>query len=92
MNMNDEKQAVNIVSPGGQAFPMWHRFRGELHLMPGMSLRDYFAGQALPAALAAQASAATANLLSQRDGSESMAASLAYNISDAMLAERSKSA
>lgn len=33
------------VNDGGPAFPMWDGDKGED--LPGMSLRDYFAGQAL---------------------------------------------
>ena len=45
---------------------------------PGMTLRDWFAGQAL------------AHQYTQHDGDSKMAAAWAYAIADAMIAERAK--
>ena len=73
---------------GGQAFPrpMGSRIDGyggdysESKL--GMSLRDYFAGQALAGLMA--------NPEIQRHGKNAGMAEVAYGLDDAMLAERSK--
>ena len=65
-----------------QAFPTYERGAGPLDLSdPGMSLRDYFAGQVI-AGLMARAGAPDPIY-------ESM---LAYQVADAMMAERSKPA
>lgn len=71
---------------GGPAFPTKDFYRG-------MSLRDYFAGQALAGLLAAcrelqESIAATA--AEAEVGPTRMTAINAYEIADAMLAERSK--
>jgi hypothetical protein len=63
---------------GGQAFPTFHigEVSGTPITTPGMSLRDYFAGQALCGPLSNIRPAAAA-------------AAIAYEIADAMLAARS---
>jgi hypothetical protein len=58
------------ATDGFQAFPSQDYF--------GMSLRDYFAGQALTV------------LAGEYDASASTAATLAYKMADAMLMERKK--
>ena len=65
---------------GGSAFPHDNQELGSVHRIaqPGMSLRDYFAGQAL-AAIATN----------PRLGSKDLAGG-AYLIADAMLAERAR--
>ncbi len=66
------------MNDGGQAFP---RAGDELaDAVDGMSLRDWFAGQAL------------AGILSNRcnHASDGLAANWSYVIADAMLAERAK--
>lgn len=66
---------------GGQAFPhpdFWEDVDGNLKGV-GMTLRDYFAGQALVGILAAN-----------RTGFNDVAAEEAYEAADAMLAEREK--
>ena len=57
---------------GGPAFPVG--------LLPGMSLRDYFAGQALAGLIACP----------NTSGGEKDFARNAYKLADAMLAEREK--
>ena len=66
---------------GGPAFPVWHvRADGtKTHLHPGMSLRDYFAGEALRALL--EATPNTYRIEATAD---------AYRIADAMLKARKK--
>jgi hypothetical protein len=53
----------------------------------GMSLRDYFAGQALPAAVGALNSG---GMLTVRGEQLETVAKYAYDMADAMLAERAK--
>lgn len=70
---------IRFDNEGGSAFPD--------QLRPGMSLRDWFAGQALgglTAALSATIEPVTADELIHRLASRS------YIIADAMLAEREK--
>jgi hypothetical protein len=65
----------NKINDGGRAFPV----TGELDTVhePGMSLRDWLAGQALPALI--------------RDGVHTNhIGTAAYEIADAMLAARSR--
>lgn len=76
---------------GGPAFPQQfqHDAEGD-RVWPeefgadGMSLRDWFAGQALAGILSAD------TVLGQRTNPHSDAAMAAYRIADAMLKERSK--
>ncbi len=91
--------ATNKTGDGGPAFPMRERTvridcngcREVEHGSPGMSLRDWFAGQALAGVLTTKV-IATAH----KDGGKSgldgfeVAAILAYGYADAMLAERAK--
>ena len=81
---------------GGPAFPatLWHEVENpesairtvESTTFPGMSLRDWFAGQALAGELASQ------NPECAYAGCEGAAevSSWAYSVADAMLAERRK--
>lgn len=83
---------------GGPAFPatLWHEVENpesavrnlESTTFPGMSLRDWFAGQALAGELASQ------NPECAYAGCEGAAevSSWAYSVADAMLAERAKGA
>ena len=81
---------MSEVNDGGQAFPMLGNvgYKSEWLTEDGMSLRDYFAGQALAGVLANPT-------LEQHDktisGAEAVAIG-AYDIADAMLAERNKDA
>jgi hypothetical protein len=71
---------------GGPAFPVLTDMSGgEAYYLatPGMSLRDWFAGQALPSLVATESE----NNRSWQDGSRHIAAA-AYAISDALLAAR----
>lgn len=71
---------------GGQAFPVHSAIgAGE----GGMSLRDWFAGQALPEAFA-EVVEANADGTASYNQIAAAAASGAYAIADAMLAERNK--
>jgi len=73
------------MKDGGPAFPgMWpseepHHF-GQLMLKPGMSLRDWFAGQAL----------AALGRTSNNWPEDQRVAVRCYEVADAMLAEREK--
>lgn len=72
----------------GQAFPAplaWSDVHGVLEALPGMSLRDYFAGQALTAFVGHHTS--PANMRDERNAIE--IAEWAYRVADAMLNERS---
>lgn len=66
------------MKDGGPAFPAWDR--------GGMSLRDYFAGQALPGLVTCEPVADEAD----SDAPARQVAKDAYRIADAMLAERDR--
>lgn len=71
------------INDGGPAFPV-EGFPGDAHFptvvpKPGMTLRDYFAGQALAGLIAC----ANVNKPTRNDYAEA-----AYNYADAMLAAR----
>lgn len=78
---------------GGPAFPvdlMDMDSMGEMRVRyqePGMSLRDWFAGQALPAVMAAQIEVSKTLGIASQD-SLGDAARGAYEVADAMLAAR----
>ena len=61
---------------GGPAFPAEGGYDSGLHPNPGMSLRDWFAGQAL------------ANEYCRHDSDPDKVAEWAYHLADAMLAAR----
>lgn len=65
---------------GGPAFPF--AYTAEQHVVDGMSLRDYFAGQALAGALASPRVLPVSTPNSY--------AAAAYEVADAMIAEREK--
>ena len=72
------------IDDGGPAFP-----RPGFYLHHGMSLRDWFAGQALPAVIAA--TSAGQHMPATRDSDTHIAFAItrgAYFIADAMLAAR----
>lgn len=75
----------------GYAFPVEPYTNG---IDPGMTLRDYFAGAALPQCLAAPTSSDELKFFfGQRAGKASnaeVAAARAYMVADAMLAERKR--
>ena len=66
---------------GGPAFPVWDEMHGEI--VAGMSLRDWYAGQALVGLLAARGE-------SNAFAAASEYANYALDIADVMLAERTK--
>lgn len=73
-------------SDGGSAFP--HHWQDSVQ---GMSLRDYFAGQALPAVIERCHSDHGAIEAVKRDGTPvKFFAAVAYQMADAMLAERAR--
>ena len=65
---------------GGAAFPLESDYGSQ----PGMTLRDYFAGQVIGGLLECS------SLRSRSD--HSLAAEVAYRVADAMIAERAKAA
>lgn len=68
---------------GGPAFPFVYRAGDSLEVYPGMTLRDYFAAQALAGMLS--------SFMAREDGwGTTEVVGLAYDIADAMLAEREK--
>ena len=74
---------------GGPAFPETEYYDEKpTGLQPGMSLRDYFAAQALPAVIAAYLQA-NGNGCAADHALRNIPA-LAYEYADAMLAERAK--
>lgn len=79
--------ASDDVADGGQAFPAVIH---SLHVK-GMSLRDYFAGQVIHAMLSGRVGPSfhTNGFINVEDAAT--AASNAYAIADAMIAERNKS-
>ena len=86
------------VKDGGPAFPSkaeikWHgETEGADYQNCGMTLRDWFAGQALIAVMGTDVSVAAANKLAQDNGKQpaEMIASIVYEQADAMLSEREK--
>lgn len=69
-----------MADNGGPAFPVFDDFHGSV--VPGMSIRDYFAGQAMQATLTHLDDDADAIAIA------SALANVAYVIADAMLAAR----
>ena len=84
-----DDMARDLAKTGGPAFPPHHDPRRH---PSGMTLRDYFAGQALPtilAALIAKPAHETAPFTQEERAAGVARAS--YEIADAMLAEKDKS-
>lgn len=79
---------------GGAAFPHVAQRDGAASMrvltQGGMSLRDYFAGQAMAGAIALAADAVKASG-APSNGDGTIVAGMAYEYADAMLAERGKS-
>jgi len=69
------------MKDGGPAFPLNEPFKGS-----GMSLRDYFAAVSLPGVMETILAGAKAGL----SAGPTLVARAAYEIADAMLAEREK--
>jgi hypothetical protein len=93
-----------LIENGGPAFPTTFRNTGDLntsapdgevvppggdHHLLGMSLRDYFAAQALPAVIDFESAAESGGGV-RCIFSDAAVARGAYAIADAMLAERAK--
>lgn len=79
------------INDGGPAFP-WEDIKhttGEPNPSSGMTLRDWFAGKALPAVIAGMQSGEIGRHPVAGIGASGFAAS-AYDIADAMLAARKK--
>lgn len=68
----------NMSDGGGPAYPVSWSMDGETVAVPGMTLRDYFAGQAL------------ANRYTDDERSAGKVAEWAYQVADAMLEERNR--
>jgi len=83
-----------MKNDGGQAFPLpaykWDNGQSQgWHIgQEGMSLRDWFAGQALPQAMAITYS--TSALLAVKPEPRSNSARIAYECADAMIKERER--
>lgn len=73
---------------GGPAFPFVEGLAGYEHNKHGMTLRDYFAGQALAGIMANIHNLDKSDYLRMK-GKEIVSA-MSYQIADAMLAEREK--
>lgn len=102
----EEKFQTYADKRGGPAFPFTFisKFDArtgaptDTQIFPGMTLRDYFAGQALAGAMAVMSVASEESLksIARENGlalpttRSAVAASVAYGYADAMLAERSK--
>ena len=68
---------------GGPAFPeSYINIQGNMYTQPGMTLRDYFAGQAIIGALC--------NIAADCIWNYDDVPAMAYRLADAMLAERAK--
>jgi len=86
---------MSAKQDGGSAFPRASRLINESAIAPGfrietvsgMSLRDWFAGQALAGLLASAPKSHDARMVGHEEQAFSLAA---YALADAMLAERSK--
>ncbi len=81
--------AIRRVADGGQAFPSSIRDSHGIRWHNGMTLRDYFAGQALAGAMAAMGSYQRESNETTRDTGRILV-DTAYEIADAMLAERAE--
>lgn len=80
------------IDDGGPAFPTEPNTQPGFYLHHGMSLRDYFAGQALPAVISATSAGQHRPTARDSDTSISFAiARDAYLVADAMLAARKAS-
>ena len=88
---NQESSRMNQTNNGGAAFPVQDI---GVHGYYGMTLRDYLAAQALPAILAVPEDGIQSWAPDAKGGGELTAAEAwarnAYQIADAMLAERAK--
>lgn len=81
---------MNTINDGGHAFPI---FGIDGIISDGMSLRDWLAGQALPALIAQVYSAMERGAPVENDGhAAKVAATKAYLFADAMLAAQSPQA
>lgn len=76
-----------MADDGGKAFPLSREAEGWFE--PGMTLRDYFAGQAL-AGLVATIPVSRKDDIFQGVQAGGIEAKIAYTIADAMLAERAR--
>ena len=80
---------MSKINDGGPAFPrVGEGFGNPEHDAPGMSLRDWFAGQALVGMLSHPGCEVMGSYHNNCD--EKGVASVAYAYADAMLAEREK--
>lgn len=82
--MGDKQLYENLnklLKAGGAAFPFSQQYDGGVVSWPGMTLRDYFAGQAI---------ATIISLAQNREGGWDVAAvaAAAYAVADAMLEAR----
>jgi hypothetical protein len=75
------------IKDGGPAFPLQHNMFRKYELNDGMSLRDYFAGQALGESLGVISALVCGYTESARDEAERIA-NAAYLVADAMLKAR----
>ncbi len=75
------KWIMDWEKAGGAAFPIDTHADTPLHAEPGMSLRDYFAGQAI-------AGLCVSESFKRHADSNAMQAQWAYDIADAMLRVR----
>ena len=86
---------MNNPNDGGPAFPHLHNSCqriNETEMFPGMSLRDYFAGQAMQGILAGSLLLKIGDVCARKGASEEVflpaVAALAYHTADAMLAAK----
>lgn len=77
------KEKVVDKKTGGQAFPGIHPSKDCKYIEEGMTLRDYFAGMAMQGCMASRVN--TDNYMLSDDMAE-----LAYEVADAMIAERER--
>jgi hypothetical protein len=77
------------IEDGGPAFPITVPVEFQ-YAYDGMSLRDWFAGQALPAVIAATSAGQHHLQVEPEQTAERALADAAYKLADAMLAARQK--
>jgi hypothetical protein len=88
--MSQESHEKRLAADGGRAFPSSINF-GDTHVGDvGMSMRDWFAGQALPAMIAMSLEGLVVKPEEKDMTVSQMVSARAYAYADAMLEERSK--
>lgn len=80
---------MNSLNNGGPAYPVANMYETQLHVHSGMTLLDYFAGQALMGRLGSGRYENIGNSSFNKESFDALAV-LSYKISAAMIEERKK--